>query len=56
MEHSTPSMWAAACPGSASRSCAPVLRGKIAHTIPVRISLDETLDIGEDTGTPVVED
>jgi len=33
-----------------------VAQGKIEHTIPVRISLDETLDIGEDTGTPVVED
>ncbi|MCA9112150.1 MAG: hypothetical protein KDA52_19505 [Planctomycetaceae bacterium] len=26
------------------------------RTIPFRISLDETLDIGEDTGTPVCED
>jgi arylsulfatase len=33
-----------------------VAQGKIERTIPVRISLDETLDIGEDTGTPVVED
>jgi arylsulfatase len=32
-----------------------VAQGKIERTIPVRISLDETLDIGEDTGTPVVE-
>lgn len=31
-------------------------KGKIGRTIPVRISLDETLDIGLDTGTPVVED
>jgi arylsulfatase A-like enzyme len=30
--------------------------GKIARTIPFRVSLDETLDIGEDTGTPVSED
>jgi len=30
--------------------------GKVAHTIPFRISADETLDIGEDTGTPVSED
>ena len=30
--------------------------GKIERTIPVRFSLDETFDIGEDTGTPVVED
>jgi arylsulfatase len=33
-----------------------VAQGKIEHTIPVRFSLDETLDIGEDTGTPVIED
>jgi hypothetical protein len=26
------------------------------QTIPYRMSLDETLDIGEDTGTPVSED
>jgi arylsulfatase len=30
--------------------------GKIERTIPVRFSLDETLDVGMDTGTPVVED
>ena len=30
-----------------------VAKGRIGHTIPVRISLDESLDIGEDTGTPV---
>jgi arylsulfatase len=33
-----------------------VAEGKIERTIPVRFSLDETLDIGMDTGTPVVED
>jgi arylsulfatase len=33
-----------------------VAQGKIERTIPVRFSLDETLDVGEDTGTPVVED
>jgi hypothetical protein len=33
-----------------------VAEGKIARTIPFRVSLDETLDIGEDTGTPVSED
>ena len=33
-----------------------VAEGKIAHTIPFRVSADETLDIGEDTGTPVSED
>jgi hypothetical protein len=29
---------------------------KSAMSIPFRISADETLDIGEDTGTPVSED
>jgi arylsulfatase len=32
-----------------------VAQGKIERTIPVRFSLDETLDVGADTGTPVVE-
>jgi len=31
----------------------PVARGRIESTIPIRISLDETFDIGEDTGTPI---
>lgn len=29
---------------------------RIEHTIPQRVSLDETMDIGEDTGTPVSTD
>jgi arylsulfatase len=33
-----------------------VAQGTIERTIPTRFSLDETLDVGEDTGTPVVED
>jgi arylsulfatase len=33
-----------------------VAQGHIERTIPVRISLDETFDVGMDTGTPVVED
>src|SRR5450631_165992 len=33
-----------------------VADGKIPRTIPFRISADETLDFGEDTGTPVSED
>ena len=33
-----------------------VAQGKIERTIPLRFSLDETMDVGEDTGTPVVED
>jgi arylsulfatase len=30
-----------------------VAKGRIEKTIPIRISLDEGLDVGEDTGTPV---
>jgi arylsulfatase A-like enzyme len=33
-----------------------VAEARIERTIPFRISADETLDIGEDTGTPVSED
>ena len=33
-----------------------VANGKLMRTIPFRVSADETLDIGEDTGTPVSED
>jgi hypothetical protein len=33
-----------------------VAKGRVDQTVPVRFSLDETLDIGEDTGTPVVRD
>jgi arylsulfatase len=33
-----------------------VAQGRIEHTVRARFSLDETMDIGEDTGTPVVED
>jgi arylsulfatase A-like enzyme len=33
-----------------------VAQGQIARTVPIRFSLDETFDVGEDTGTPVVED
>jgi len=33
-----------------------VAQGKIERTIPVRFSLDETMDVGQDTGTPVIED
>jgi len=31
-------------------------QAKIARTVGVRFSLDETFDVGEDTGTPVLED
>ena len=33
-----------------------VAETKLARTVPLRFSADETLDIGEDTGTPVSED
>ena len=33
-----------------------VAQGRIEHTIAVRFSLDETFDVGEDTGTPVLEE
>jgi arylsulfatase len=33
-----------------------VAEGRIQVTIPIRFSLDETFDIGEDRGTPVIED
>jgi len=32
-----------------------VAQGRIDHTVRARFSLDETMDFGEDTGTPVVE-
>ena len=35
---------------------AEVARGRIDQTVPVRVSADETLDIGETSGTPVVRD
>src|SRR5215471_18128360 len=33
-----------------------VAQGRIPQPVMVRFSLDETFDVGEDTGTPVVED
>ena len=33
-----------------------VASASIERTIPLRFSLDETMDIGEDSGTPVSED
>jgi hypothetical protein len=33
-----------------------VAEQKLARTIPFRVSVDETFDVGEDTGTPVSED
>jgi arylsulfatase len=34
----------------------PVAAGRVPQTVAARFSLDETFDVGEDTGTPVVED
>jgi len=34
----------------------PAGQGRIPQTVVARFSLDETFDIGEDTGTPVLED
>jgi hypothetical protein len=34
----------------------PVAEGRVDRSIPFRMALDETFDIGEDTGTPVSED
>jgi hypothetical protein len=33
-----------------------VAQGRIEKTVPNRFSLDETLDVGEDTGTPLTTD
>jgi arylsulfatase len=33
-----------------------VAKGRMADTVDFRFSLDETFDVGEDTGTPVAED
>jgi len=33
-----------------------VAQGRIDHTVVVRFSLDETFDVGQDTGTPVLEE
>ncbi len=35
---------------------AKVAEARIPQTIRARFSLDETFDVGEDTGTPAVED
>ncbi len=34
----------------------PVAVGRVERTLPFRLSLDETMDIGKDTGTAVSED
>jgi arylsulfatase len=33
-----------------------VTQGRIERTVRIRFSLDETFDVGEDTGTPVIEE
>jgi len=41
--------------GNVARTCA--VTGSRLHLVgPIRFSLDETMDVGEDTGTPVIED
>ena len=42
--------------GTLSVDSKQVAQGRIANTMPVRFSFDETFDVGEDTGTPVSED
>jgi arylsulfatase len=39
--------------GTLSADGKQIADGKIAHTVPIRYALDEGLDVGEDTGTPV---
>ena len=34
----------------------PVAQGRVDRTTMLRFSLDETFDVGRDTGTPVIED
>ncbi len=42
--------------GTLSVDGTQVAQGRIARTMPIRFSFDETFDVGEDTGTPVSED
>jgi len=42
--------------GALSVDGTKVAQGRIAATVPMRFSIDETFDVGEDTGTPVSED
>ncbi|MCX5851562.1 MAG: arylsulfatase [Deltaproteobacteria bacterium] len=42
--------------GALSVDGTTVAEGRIAATVPLRFTLDETFDVGEDTGTPVSED
>ena len=39
--------------GTLSADGKQIAQGKIERTVPIRYSLDEGLDVGEDTGTPV---
>jgi arylsulfatase len=39
--------------GTISVDGSQVAQGRIEHTMPVRLSMDETFEVGEDTGTPV---
>jgi arylsulfatase len=42
--------------GTISVDGTSVAQGRIDRTVPFRFSLDESFDVGEDTGTPVAED
>ena len=55
MKYDGPGMGKSAT-GTLSVDGKQVAQGKIERTIPIRFSLDETMDVGMDTGTPVVED
>ena len=48
--------WARGARARCRWTARPWATGRIERTLPFRISLDETLDCGEDTGTPVSED
>ena len=39
--------------GTLSTDGKQIAQGRIEHTVPIRYSLDEGLDVGEDAGTPV---
>ncbi len=56
MTTSTTAVWAKAAPAPSRWTAQVVGTARIERTLPFRLSLDETLDCGEDTGTPVSED
>lgn len=48
----TAAAWARAEPRNCSSNESLAAEGKIPATVPLGFSADETLDVGEDTGTP----